>query len=132
MDKKNLTLELNGEKLVITVCGERKIIDQLSLKPKRIRIFCENSELKLLTSYLFEHLQTIFTGHEFVVDDTIFVKDMTQKNFLFLKNDIYAFILNNNELRIPLKIHKKIGSDEEFIQSCNANPYPRNEWFSLD
>ncbi len=132
MEKKNLTLKLNGKRLTLTVCGEKKMLDQLSLKPKQIRLFCEKAELKAITLYLFEHLQMIFTGHEFVVDDTIFVKDITQKTFLFLKNDTYALILNNNELRIPLKIHQNCESDQAFIESCDANSFPRNQWFCLD
>lgn len=132
MERKNVTLELNGEQLTLAICGEKKLLDQLSSKPKKIRLFCEKAELKALTLYLFEHLQTIFKDHEFVVDDAIFVKDMTQKTFLFLKNNSYALILNNNELRIPLKIHQNCESDQAFIESCDATLYPRNQWFHLE
>ena len=132
METKKVTLELNGKRLTLTIRGEKKLLDQLSQKPKRIRLFCERAELKAITSYLLEHLQAIFEGHEFLVDDSIFVKDEAKKSFLFLKNNTYCLILNNRELKIPLKIYNTAQSSDDFFASCNAIAYPRPQWFELE
>lgn len=133
METKVVTLKLNDEQLMITVCGDKKLLDQISLKPKKIRLFCENSELKVMTSYLFEHLQSVFKNNEFLIENTIFVKDRTQKNFLFLTNNKYYFILNNKELRIPLKIQGyESQSYDNLLESCNAFSFSPKYNFILE
>ena len=62
----------------------------------------------------------------------IFVKDEAKKSFLFLKNNTYCLILNNRELKIPLKIYNTAQSSDDFFASCNAIAYPKPQWFELE
>ncbi|AHB41079.1 TPA: hypothetical protein DIC40_02030 [Patescibacteria group bacterium] len=133
METKKVTLKLKDELFVVTICGDKNHINQITKKQKKIRFFCKNAELRVLTSYLIKDLREILETKTFMVENTIFGIDNIGNTFLILKGEDYYVLLNNNELRIPVVIPRQtIQTWEETTKTCNALPYkPMEQNFTL-
>lgn len=135
MKRKNVTLKLKDERFQITLLGEEKHLNQITNKIKEIRFYCLGSEMRILTSDLVEVLKKEMENKEFQIENTTFAKNDVGSTFFFLRegNGDHFFVLNNNELRIPLKrpTWNILETYYEWAIYCNTAHYHPEEEFEL-
>lgn len=133
MERKNVTLKLKDEKFEITLLGEEKHLNQITNKIKKIRFYCLESEVRVLTSKLIKALREKMEGQEFMVENTMFAKNDVGSTFFILTGNSNYFVLNNNEVRIPMIIPDwNIKSWGEMTNHCHTRTYlPENKKFIL-